>query len=376
MPAGSIHFSSRAPKGYVAISSSPLATNQGFKSLVPIQGVLNEYVYYYLKASTDLARKRASGTIFLEISGTAFVLLRIPLPPSNEQQCIVAKVEELFSELDKGIESLKIALAQLKMYRQAVFKNAFEGKLTVDWRKTAQPAASETTTLGSRLSFLTSGSRGWARYYSGEGDIFIRAQNLKYDRLDLDDVACVTLPEGSEGTRTQVQAGDLLITITDANVTKTGYVPADLGTAYVSQHVALCRPTADLDSKFLYWYLIAECAGRRQLNAFAYGAGKPGLNLDNIRSVRLDLPPLAEQKAIVKQIDRLLSVQETMNAIIDTELKRVEALRQSILKRAFSGRLVPQDPNEEPAAILLERIKAEKAAVVTIGKRGGGRQTA
>ncbi len=336
---------------------------------------LSQYLGYFYSTGRIIPYQGGSNNL-RNLKFNAYLTITIPIPPLDEQQRITAKIAAMFSELEKGIESLKTARAQLQVYRQAAFKHAFEGKLTADWRKTAQAGAWETTTLGSRLSFLTSGSRGWARYYSDEGDIFIRAQNLKYDRLDLDDVAYVTLPEGSEGIRTQVQAGDLLVTITGANVTKTGYVPADLGNAYVSQHVALCRPTADLDSKFLYWYLIAECAGRRQLNAFAYGAGKPGLNLDNIRSVRLELPPLAEQKAIVEQIDRLLSVQETMNSIIDTELKRVEALRQSILKRAFSGRLVPQDPNDEPAAILLERIKAEKAAAVTTGKRGGGRQTA
>lgn len=135
MPAGSVHFSSRAPIGYAAISAEPLATNQGFKSLVPVQGILNEYVYYYLKASKQLAEKRASGTTFLELSGKAFGLLPIPIPPLNEQKRIVAKIEELFSELDNGIAALKNAREQLKVYRQAVLKHAFEGKLTAKWRE-------------------------------------------------------------------------------------------------------------------------------------------------------------------------------------------------------------------------------------------------
>ena len=135
MPAASVHFSSRAPIGYVAISSEPLATNQGFKSLVPTNGIFNEYVYYYLKASKQLAEKRASGTTFLELSGTAFGLLPSPLPPSKEQHRIVTKLEELISELDKGIESLQTAREQLKVYRQAVLKHAFDGKLTEHWRK-------------------------------------------------------------------------------------------------------------------------------------------------------------------------------------------------------------------------------------------------
>ena len=134
MLAGSVHFSSRAPIGYVVISLEPLATNQGFKSLVPAPGIFNEYVYYYLMASRGYARERASGTTFLELSGKIFGDLPIPLAPTATQHRIVAKIDELFSELDKGIESLKTARRQLEVYRQSVLKHAFEGKLTAQWR--------------------------------------------------------------------------------------------------------------------------------------------------------------------------------------------------------------------------------------------------
>ena len=135
MPAGSVHFSSRAPIGHAVISSEPTATNQGFKSLVPASGVLNSYVYYYLIASREYARSRASGTTFLELSGKAFGELVIPVAPTSIQHAIVSKIEELFSELDAGIESLKKARTQLATYRQAVLKHVFEGKLTAQWRE-------------------------------------------------------------------------------------------------------------------------------------------------------------------------------------------------------------------------------------------------
>ncbi|MFC1688225.1 restriction endonuclease subunit S [Pseudomonadota bacterium] len=360
MPAGSVHFSSRAPIGYVAISSEPLATNQGFKSLIPAEGIFNEYVYYYLKASKQLAERRASGTTFLELSGTAFGLLPLPIPPTNEQYHIVTKIEALFSELDKGIESLKTAREQLKAYRQSVLKHAFEGKLTEQWRVSRSLPSWTETTIGEQLSYVTSGSRGWAKFYSDEGDIFIRAQNLKFDRLNLEDAAYVTLPARSEGMRTLVQHGDLLITITGANVTKTAFLKNDIGTAYVSQHVALARPKEGSNTEFLYWFLVAEAAGRSQLNEFAYGAGKPGLNLGNIKSVRIDLPDPSEQTEIVTKINEMLSIEESACTIIDAQLKRIEALRQSILRRAFSGRLVEQDPSDEPASLLLEKILRNK----------------
>ena len=302
-----------------------------------------------------------SGSTRKRISRKNLATINFPIAPLNEQKRIVAKIEELFSELDNGIAALKTAQEQLKVYRQAILKHAFEGKLTAKWREQNSGDSWRLKKLGNLITFLTSGSRGWAKYYSDSGDIFIRAQNLKHDQLDLDDKAFVALPEKTEGKRTKVQLDDILITITGANVTKTGRVCTDIGSAYVSQHVALCRPSEDIDSEFMYWFLVAESAGRKQLSKFAYGAGKPGLNLDNIRSVEVNLPSILEQWVIVKQIKELLSIEEKVSSDIEIELHRVELLRQSILKKAFSGKLVLQDPNDEPAHQLLTRIKTTKS---------------
>ena len=130
-----MHFSSRAPIGYIVISSEALATNQGFKSLVPAPGIVTEFAYYYLMASREYARQRASGTTFLELSGKAFGNLPVPVAPTAQQHRIVAKIEELFSELEKGVENLEKAREQLQIYRQAVLKHAFEGNLTARWRE-------------------------------------------------------------------------------------------------------------------------------------------------------------------------------------------------------------------------------------------------
>jgi type I restriction enzyme, S subunit len=297
----------------------------------------------------------AMGTNINNLKSSELVAYEVVIAPLPEQHRIVAKIEELFSELDAGTASLTRARAQLKTYRQALLKAAFEGKLTAPWRAAGKPWRQ--TRLGDEITFLTSGSRGWAHHYADQGEIFIRAQNLKHDRLDLTDIAYVQLPAGAtEGLRTRVQIGDVLVTITGANVTKTGMVNRDLGTAYVSQHVALCRPGPNLRPEFLYWYLLSEAGGHRQLNAAAYGAGKPGLNLENIREVTLRLPCLEEQDEIIAHIGALLSDEEDISQTIHNELTRITALRQSILKRAFSGQLVAQDPADEPASTLLARL--------------------
>lgn len=287
--------------------------------------------------------------------------IKIPLPPINEQHRIVEKIETLFARLDKGEEKLREVQKLLARYRQSVLKAAVTGQLTADWRAENSAPEWREVELGNVTDYLTSGSRGWAKYYAESGALFIRAQNLKNDRLELDDVAFVDLPKKSEGTRTLVQRGDLLITITGANVTKTALVAIDLQEAYVSQHVGLLRLTDSADPKFIYWFLIAKAGGRKQLEAFAYGAGKPGLNLTNIREVGLALPSIREQWEIVARVQDELDRIEIIEELCKSELTRSAALRQSILKDAFTGRLVPQDPNDEPASELLARIRAGRS---------------
>jgi len=339
----------------------------GLGLIKPVKSfLLPKYLEYYMNTPyiSHLSEEKANGTGRMTLPLEESRRFPIPVPPFNEQKRIVAKIEELFSELDKGIENLKTAREQLKVYRQSVLKYAFE---QMGGRK---------TTLGELLSYVTSGSRGWAEYYSDSGDLFIRAQNLKYDRLDLTECAYVSIPNNTEGTRTKVQPGDLLITITGANVTKSALIEQDLGTAYVSQHVALCRPIKEVFPKLLYWFIVAEAAGRKQLSSAAYGAGKPGLNLDNIKSVQVTIPSYEQQVAVVETIEEKLSVSEELEREIEQNIQKSEALRQSILKKAFSGKLVAQDPNNVPASVLLERIRAEKEAQETESKKPNPKRNA
>lgn len=143
-------------------------------------------------------------------------------------------------------------------------------------------------------------------------------------------------------------------------MTKTARVISDLGEAYVSQHVALCRPVLPDISPYLYVWIVAPTAGRKLLEAAAYGAGKPGLNLDNLRQLPIAIPPLSEQMRIVSEADRLGSAGDEVDVQVKLDLSRCQRLRQSILKWAFEGKLADQDPNDEPASVLIERIKAER----------------
>ncbi|MBN2062093.1 MAG: restriction endonuclease subunit S [Deltaproteobacteria bacterium] len=177
----------------------------------------------------------------------------------------------------------------------------------------------------------------------------------------LDDVAYVELPLKAEGTRTRIKKFDLLVTITGANVTKTALVKNEIGEAYVNQHVSLVRLKNNDNAFYIHLWLISPNTGRKQLEEAAYGAGKPGLNLQNIKDVLIPLPPLEEQKEIVRQVDKLFALADKVESHYQRAKARVDKLSQSVLVKAFRGELVPQDPNDEPAEKLLERILEEKS---------------
>ena len=190
--------------------------------------------------------------------------------------------------------------------------------------------------FSSLCNIITSGSRGWAEYYADQGPRFIRAQNIRFGQLKLDDLASVNPPRSSEGTRTRVSKGDLLIVITGAGVTNPALLEEDLGEAYVSQHVALIKPTSTDLSPWLLLFLMAETGGRGDLVERAYGAGKPGLNLDNIRSLSVSLPPLAEQHRIVAKIDELMAMCDQLEVRLATAHAEASRLLESVLHKALN----------------------------------------
>lgn len=342
-----------------------------------------EYVSYFFK-SLDYWRQITESQAGIgqpNVNGTKLARIRIPIAPFEQQKRIVAEIEKQFSRLDESVASLKRTKANLKRYRAAVLKAAVEGKLTEDWRKVhpnlepanklldrilterrakwtgkekykelGKPDVSNLQKLPQHwvwcltdalFSFVTSGSRGWARYYSDKGPMFVRVGNLDHDsiRLDLGDVQRVKPPTGAEGTRTNVESGDILISIT-ADVGMIAVAPSNLGEAYINQHVALARPVLGICREYLAWYLAARDGGQKQFRRLQRGATKVGLGLDNIRAVPVPLPPLAEQRQIVAEVERRLSVIDELEATVEANLTRADRLRQSVLGKAFSGKLL------------------------------------
>jgi type I restriction enzyme S subunit len=290
--------------------------------------------------------------------------LLIPFPPLAEQERVVEKVEALLAQVNAAQERLTRVREILKRFRQSTLAAACSGRLTEDWR--AQQAAAQplepvpddeveslktglsqfafppewrTTRLGALSSLVTSGSRGWAQYYSDHGALFLRSQDIKTDKLDLCNVARVTPPHRTEGMRTRVEPQDLLITITGANVARAAVVDRPTGQAYVSQHLGLVRLIDSPHARWLHLWLTSPLHGRRFLLAAAYGAGKPGLNLDHLRELPVALPPLPEQAEIVRRVDALFTAAERIEQRLATSAAHSKKFPEAALAAAFRGEL-------------------------------------
>ena len=385
-----------------------------------------KYLYYYLHSKNSYFHSVSRGSTIKYLRIADIHDLDVPYPPIKEQKSIVDKIDELFSELDNGIEELETAQKKLGLYRQSLLKSAVEGELSKEWRE-SQTEVSETgeqllarilkerrerweqeklkefaekgknppknwqekypepvqpdtknlpqlpegwvwATLDSLSYLITSGSRGWGQYYSDSGSLFIRAQNIKNDVLNYEDIAYVQLPLNTEGLRTKVDELDILITITGANVAKTALVEVVLDEAYINQHISLVKLIDKTISYYVHLYLINEFGGRKQLLDVAYGAGKPGLNLSQVANTHIPLPNTNEINFIVDLLKlKLEEVSETQIQNLNL-IKKTSLQKTNILDKAFSGNLISQDPNDEPAQVLLERIQQQRETEALVKK--------
>ena len=213
--------------------------------------------------------------------------------------------------------------------------------------------------LGNLTTLITSGSRSWAQFYSHDQNdpLFLRMGNLSRNSfsLRLDDLQHVRLPEGAEGTRTAVLSGDLLFSIT-AEIGMMGLIPKDFPTAFINQHTALIRFYDAIKGRFIPYVLLSSFA-KEQYASRKHGM-KISFRLDSIEDVLIPLPPLTEQKRIVARIEELFKIVDSLGRAADGLAEAAKRLDRKILDLAIRGKLVAQDPTDEPASELVKRIAA------------------
>ncbi len=300
------------------------------------------------------------GTTRLKLTQGSMQLMPFPLPPLSEQQRIVERIEELFAKLDEAKERLQEVADSFAVRKAAILHKAFTGELTKQWRREngVSDESWEEKKGEDFFEYVTSGSRGWAKYYSDKGSIFVRMGNLNHGTIELDfsDIQYVELPDQVEGQRSKLQKNDILISIT-ADVGMIGLVREDMD-AYINQHVALARPKNDLYAEFLAWYFVSD-VGLQQMQNKQRGATKIGLGLQDIRSIILKIPTLSEQHEIVRLIDDLLARERAAQQATEQALASIDLMKKSILARAFRGELGTNKASETSALELLKQVLAE-----------------
>lgn len=349
------------------------------------------------------------------------------VPPPAEQHRIVAKIEELFSELDQGVASLKTAREQLKVYRQSLLKNAFEGKLTTAWRAAHPDQLQTATALQQRIArerqarylqqladWQTAGQlgpkpkppkplppltakelaelpelpEGWGWAYlasvatvlSGyafksadfetEGVPVIKIANVGYSQFVIKDQEFLATSFLKTYSPFTVRAGDFLIALTRPitnNQTKVCRYPADGKPALLNQRVAALKQV-EVGEEYFFSFLNTSIFREFIRSKFSETL-QPNLSPKDLEIAPFPVCSVAEQSEIVQELESKLSEADQLDQTLATALQQADALRQSILKKAFHGQLVKQAKNDEPATALLERIRAARVTSPAKGRQ-------
>lgn len=334
------------------------ATNQQINSAIPYFNALYQYFYMNTEFFTNQLRNSASATTIAIVNKTKMESCYYPLAPLAEQQRIVDRIESLFAKLDEAKEKTQTVVDSFETRKSAILHKAFTGELTAKWRRTHGLSLDtwKEVAADSLFEYVTSGSRGWAKYYDESGAVFIRMGNLDHGTIELDfsDIQHVKLPNKAEGQRSRIRKNDILISIT-ADVGMVGLVRNDDFEGYINQHIALARPVMSESAEFIAWYLVSDI-GLKQMQEKQRGATKVGLSLNDIRALQLKIPLIEEQNEILKVIKMWIGKEQQAKEAAEAVLDQIDLMKKSILARAFRGELGTNDPSEESAVELLKEI--------------------
>jgi len=416
--------------GKMATLGVDAATNQAICGIYKSSVFNSEYLYYYLFFRKNFLIQQGIGGTQPNISQTILKKLNIPISPLVEQKAIVKKIEELFSSLDSGIADLKKAQDQLVVYRQAVLKKAFEGELTKEWRaqqtnlssanellkqikeerqkhyekqladwkqavkvweksdktgkKPVKPKAiKEFTGTEEGYNFVV--PKVWSKVFLGNlssgveygsgaksldsGNVpVIRMGNMQGGKIDWTDLKFTSNPKEIE--QYSLKKGDVLFNRTNSpeHVGKTVIYKGEQPAVFAGYLIRVNHLDRLLFGEYLNYFLNSHTAKIYGNLVKTDGVNQSNINGQKLSNYAIPFCSKQEQHQIVREIERRLSVCDKVEESINESLQKAQALRQSILKKAFEGTLLSAaeiakckaDKEYEPASVLLERIKKEK----------------
>ena len=343
VPTGALLYSIYATLGVPRINKIPVATNQAILALLNNPDLINgDYLYYWLSFIRDSVVNLSSQTTQSNLSASVVKTFLVSHPKSLLEQ---TKIAEILSTVDQAIDQTEALISKQQRIKTGLmqdlltrgidedgslrsedtheFKDSPLGRIPVEW---------EVRSINSISDFVTSGSRGWAQYYSDEGAVFLRIGNLTRDHINMrfDDTVFVRPPASAEVLRTAVLPGDILISVT-ADLGIIGVIPKGFGEGYVNQHIALVRISdPEVDQRFIGWFLQSRL-GQIQIEKNNESGAKAGLNLPTIQNLLVASPPSYEQRHIVQILDTTAKMISRSQTEMDKQIHLKMALMQDLL---------------------------------------------
>lgn len=308
--------------GKVAISGIECAINQQINAIIPDSSKCNaEYLAYLIQYKKSELQLMANAPVVPILNKSQFSELNIELPSLDEQKI----VNEKLNKITNIISLRQQQLAKLDELVKARFVEMFGDPMinSMHW---------PIYELSEYIQFLTSGSRGWAKYFTDEGEYFITIKNVKNCKITLDDVQHIAPPDNAEAKRTKVQAGDLLISIT-ADLGRTGVVTQEIAEhgAYINQHLTCIRLNQSVVLPLYVAYYMESDAGKKQFQLKNQTGVKAGLNFNSINTLKVMAPPLEKQRSFVSFVEQV----EKTKSSIQKNLKKIEILKKALVQRYF-----------------------------------------
>jgi len=358
----------RAPVGPTNLAPEKSCIGRGLAAIRAIDAVDYKFIFYLLRSKQVYLSGKGTGTTFKAITKDFLFDLDVAFPSLPEQGQVISLIEQLFSDLDNAIDNLKKAKDQLKVYRQSVLKYAFEGKLNkncsdfkkAELRTICDPVQNISKSVNPNDSFL----------YIDIGCINNTANRVVCNKQYL-------WKEAPSRAKQIIKSGDILFSTVRTYLKNIAMVPEKYDGQIGSTGFCVIRPKKDcLDSQYIFHYVLWD-KFINHISTFQTGTSYPAVRDDDVFSQLVPIPDLPSQKLIVNEIESRFSVCDKMEETINNSLEQAEALRQSILKQAFEGKLTEvwrknhSDliSGENSAKALLERIKKEREAIKNTKKR-------
>ncbi|MCC4617993.1 restriction endonuclease subunit S [Xanthomonas campestris pv. asclepiadis] len=365
IPEGSVVVTCIGNLGKVGLTTKPSATNQQINSIIPFHGVDPRFLFHYAKILRLWLEENSSATTIAIVNKGTFSEAPILIPPKQEQKRIAQKLDALLAQVDTLKARIDAIPALLKRFRSSIVESATRGSLTSDWRTLNSTTDWVKTVIGELLKEKP--RNGYSPkpvdYETKTRSLSLSATTSGKFRPEFSKFIAETIPSGSH---LWLEPGDILIQRANTleYVGVSALFDGQTGNFIYPDLMMKCRAKPSVAPAFLQLVLNSKSVRKYfRDNATGTAGNMPKINQHTVVSAPVVLPMIEEQTEIVRRVEQLFAYADQLEAKVAAAKQRIDALTQSLLAKAFRGELVPQEPSDEPASVLLERIRTQRAAM-------------